>query len=225
MAALYIDFTKAKSLAGINDTLTDAIKDAITEWVENLKIKLILGTDFSSGSVTTSDPELHSISEFQDSIILKKFPVISVSRLRDNIRASSPKTLVENTDFAIDKNIGAIYIIRNTDNIYNDTIDISGYYFTTGINTVDVAYTYGWSDIPEDIKSFAIVYAAKILRMWSKFTNAGDTIEFSMGDYSEKVGQWDKVIDNQFDPIINESLIALKSKYKNYITLGASFKR
>lgn len=225
MAALYIDFDKAKVLSGISDTLTTAIKDAIVEWVENLKIKLLLGTDFNSKVISTSNPELYSIKDFQDSIVLKNFPIISVTRLRDNIRATSPTTLVENTDFVIDKATGTIYIIKNEDNITNGTLDVSGYYFTSGINTVDIAYVYGWSAIPDDVKSFATVYASKILRMWSKFANTGDVESFTMGDYSEKVGQWSKVVDSQFDPIINESIIALKSKYKNYITLGASFKR
>ena len=196
----YIDWDVATALSGVSDSLTADIKTAIEQWVEELKIKMTLGTDFASHTVSSDDPELYSVGDFQDSIILMHHPVISMIRVRDNIRASSPTTLVEGDDYTVDKKAGIIYLIPSSDVTVLTALDSDfqyGNYFTSGKNVVDVSYVYGFSSIPDDVIAYANVCAAKMIRMWSKFYNDNDIEGFTMGDYTERVGAWSKMLDSQ----------------------------
>lgn len=224
--ATYIDWDIAKSLSGIDDTLDDTIKSAISQWVEDIQIKLLLNADFSVTVVGSDNPEMYNIGEFQNAITLKNFPVISVSRVRDNIRATTPTTLVEDTNYTIVKETGTVFLIDSVkDNIVIGNDFANNNYFTEGINIVDVCYSYGYAAIPDDVKAYANMNAAKVLKLWSRLKNSGDVDSFTMGDYTEKIGMWGNSADSKFDPLIIAAQIALNSKYKNAVSLGAAFNR
>jgi len=220
----YVTWATASNLVGIDaSTLNANIKDAIIERVEYLEIEQLLGQGMLFDQVYTIDtniPELHSANDNQDFIVARNFPIVSVIRLRDNIHAtvtSSILTLVEHTNFEIQKDTGIIKLVRSlSDSLLMKKIE----FFTAGINTIDLCYTYGFDSVPNDIKAYADMLAAKIIKAWNQFYNLDGTESFQMGDYTEKVGEWFKHIDSQFDPHINRMLISLKSKYTNFMPLG-----
>ena len=215
----YIDFDVAIKLAGL--TLLDVndanLQEAIVNYVENLSIDAVFGRDFLMDEITTSNPELHNIGENQNTIITKHFPIISVTRLRTNIRAtvsSSVLTLTEHTNFEIDKNAGLIHLI-----IAEEMTDIMKTieYFVEGYNSTDVCYTYGYLTPPSDIIAYANIMAAKILRAYKNWEIdvSSNTISLTMGDYTEKVSDWARQMNDVYDTILNKSLLMLLNKYAN----------
>jgi hypothetical protein len=215
MSAIYITWSKAIGLSGKTETEIAAAKEIIIEWVEKIGIELFLGRDFAETIISTNDPELHNIGDNQDTIILKNFPVVSISRLRDNIQSSVAadiKTLIEHTDFEVDKDSGIVQLIKNSSNSIFSDCNCLGY-FTEGRNTVDVAYTHGFDTIPNDICAYADILAAKIISLWDNIVNKGGVESFRMADYEESIGNLLSNITTIFDNELNLMRIKLYSKY------------
>ena len=219
----YIDWDYASSVVGVSAAgLTDDVKDAIIQEVEWLMIDSILGGGMSFDKVYEVDsaaPELHSIGLQQSFIILKKFPVVSVTRLRDNIRSSvSVVTLTEGVDFEVNKDTGVINLVNSEQGSLANVVS----FFTKGHSTVDVSYVYGFSSVPNDIKAFANLLAAKSIKSWYLFDNGDVSGSFTMGDYTEKVGEWSRQLADRFGPTISMALSSLKAKYSNIVPIGTT---
>ena len=225
LTAKYIDWDIAGGgVAGLSDIsiLTTDLKDSIIQRVEILKIEAGLNRDFAQGTVAIGDPELHSPGDNQDFLILNNFPVIAVTRLRDNIQAtvaSSIITLIEHTNFEIEKEKG---IIRLIPDVFDSTIMKQISEFTAGYNTVDVCYTYGYASAPGDICAFANLLAGKLIRMWYEkmyeSSGAEDYEEIEMGDYSKKVGKLYQLVYKQYKDELDEQWMNLRTKYGNFVT-------
>ena len=215
----YIDWSKAITLSGVTEVdVTDAVKNAIADWIERVGIELELGQPlgFDSGEITVSDPELKTIVELQDTIILDHFPIITVTRLRDNIRATNANnilTLVEETNFEIDKESG---IIKLTGELSDSNLMRKIEVFTVGWNTVDVAYTYGFATIPNYLRAFATLVATKALKVWNIISNNSTDFQMlKMGDYTKQYGKMaDRFSLLQID--IDRAKLVLRSKLGNF---------
>jgi len=210
----YITWATAVALSGKTEVdLTDSVKNAIVDYVETIGIELFLNRDFSLHEITISNPELHSPDKYQDNIMLKHYPVVTITRLRDNIHASLEAditTLVEHANFEVQKDNGIIKLIYDSDDELIEPI----VFFTSGTNTVDVAYTYGYSTPPDDIKAFANLLAAKIIKIWEFMDGSSNMVSYKMGNYEEKFNEIIiKGVDSQIDNLINTSKIKLLSKY------------
>jgi len=225
LTASYIDWEDACYMVGADPTAIDNIKDPIIQWVETLGIELELGRDistaFQENTVSSSDPELHSIErDDQDTLIAKHFPIISVTRLRDNIQASNSNnilTLTEHTNFEIEKETG---LIRLTGELQDSNLMKKIEFFTQGYNTVDLCYVWGFTSIPNDVKAFANLMAAALLRQYDKMVASGESAglkRLQMGDYEEEVGDMYKNAQNEFMASVKLSSYRLKSKYGNYV--------
>lgn len=222
--AKYIDWTKVEAVTGLTSaTLTSDIKAIIEQQVEILGIDLAFGQEFSaSHTVGTSDPEIKSIRDSNQSVIvLNNMPIISVARLRDNIQDANPTVLVEGTDFLVEKRTGVIKLMSWYD---PSTKEWYQNHFTFGTNTVDVAYVYGRTSVPADIIAYANMIATMSVKQWKTlFANASaGTPDFEqMGDYqrrnaSNTIGQIAGIAKEISDPI----LLKLKEKYLNMVEEG-----
>lgn len=207
----YINWTNVLNLARIS-SLEDEVKTAIEEWVESIGIDIELGRNFLSNEIATDSPEIHSINDdYVNSIILKNYPVIEITRLRDNINADNTSdivTLEEHTNFEVELEKGIIHIV----DAFGSTIMPMKTYFTKGINTVDVAYTYGYLSVPDDIIAFADLIAVRVSKIWNDvFGEKG--VDFKMGDYEEKLSQYYKKNKSVFDDQLDIVKIKLMTKY------------
>ncbi len=214
MAAKYIDWTIVKGITGLTDTeLTSAVKASIENLVEILGIDALFGRDFGMHTIDTSNPELHNIDyEYARTLIVRNFPVISIERLRDNIQDATPTILVEHDDFEVDKRTGMI--VLSFDATLGNDVSLHTY-FTKGVNTVDVAYTYGFTSVPSDIVAYANMLAAKVCSFWKRLLYSNGIPDYEqMGDYQRRFTNQFNSIDQFYDPIIKNVLFSLKSKYQ-----------
>ena len=213
MSAKYITWETAVALSGKSIVdLNDNIKNAIVDYVETIGIELFLGRDFTSHDITIINPELHSPNSNQQSIILKNYPVISITRLRDNIHVSlesSISTLVEHVNFEVIKDTGIIKLIYDSDEEIIEPI----LFFTSGTNTVDVAYTYGFETPPDDIKAFANLLASKIIKLWEYMDGTTNLKSYKMANYEQRVIDIVKSVDSGIDYLIKNAKVKLLSKY------------
>lgn len=217
--ARYINWDRAAAIVDkFESDLSTNLKDAIILQVEDLMIDAKFGIKFDTEyTISTSDPEKHSPLDKQTTLVLKNFPVTSVTRLRDNVLATNSVnilTLIEHTNFEVRKSSGIIELIEDvSDSNLMKKIE----WFTPGVNTVDVAYKYGFSSVPNDIQAFANFLAAKVIKQWDQYDSGQDVEEYTMGDYKEKVGSYLREIDSRFDREIKSMSYALNNKYLNMV--------
>ena len=181
--AEYVDADKAAAIAGVASTY---VTSTLQEWVRG-RIDLELGRDFqSTGEVTTSDPEVHTIKDsYMDSIQTKNFPILAVSRLRDNILSDNVLTLNE-VNYHIEKESGIILLKYDARAVNTGVTRID--YFTKGVGTVDIAYTYGFASVPSEVQTLANWMAAMLAKFayTEGLIGSGVTTEVTIGDYKEK---------------------------------------
>ena len=217
----YITWSRACSLAGIVESDLNADeKEAIDDWVEEVGINLEFGCDsFSITSrIATVNSEIHNIdSDNQKALILDHSPVVSVERLRDNIRTTTPTELIEDDQFIIDKKAGIIKLIDFWETGNSQSLSSMQNCFTKGAGMVDVAYTYGYAAVPNDIKAYATMLAAKAILVMKSFAGSVGFASFKMGDYTENLGSLYKQNADFLDSSIETAKMKLRTKYGNMV--------
>lgn len=171
------DITQNSEIA-FKDALK-ALRFATTE-VNNLT-----NSSFKSNSITTANWEYHDGNDSSDNVYFTEHaPLISVSQL-DITQSSSGvgpsdatwTTLVEGDDFTVDKDEGRIVIIDESK-------------FPEKRNDgVRIAYSWGYSTIPESIRFLATLLAARNLVRGGKLKSAavGRELTTILADVNEQV--------------------------------------
>jgi len=211
----YIEWDKI--LKDDSSTVSTEFK-AIAEQLVKTMLLSVFNSDFEKHTISTSSPELHDIGNNQATLILKNFPVITFTELKDNVRDDDNVTaLVENTDFVVDYTCGIVKIAP--------TIEASNLLrrittFTVGPAMVSVAYVYGYESIPDDIQGFINVWASQLYKTFQKtFQNINDAVEIEMADYRKKIGTVAQSL-LATNTYVMSMLPGLKSNYANYVELG-----
>lgn len=147
-------------------------------------------------------------------IQLTHYPVISVTLFRDNQRDSNYTDLVEDTDFAVDKEAGIIELIRDDWNILKGSTSL-----TVGTKTVKITYTWGYESIPDSISIFADSMLAWIVETKEsidnmKTSNGAILSKVNIGDYAEAYSTNNKQIDGKYKDILGSLTEHLIQRYK-----------
>lgn len=215
----YVDW----DLVAGDGTIPSASDKAIIEQQVGVFLIATFGQDFLEHSVLVSDSELHTIGVNQNFIIAKNFPIISIQKLKDNIVNNiSPTELTEGENFTVRKCSGLITLIQPIDGINNLENFGDRFYFTQGVNSVSLAYTYGFVTLPTDIQGLVNISASFLYKAIKKSSSSGDFTEIEMGDFRKKVGQG-KITDSVSlyeNGLINTMIPMLRSKYGNFVSLG-----
>ncbi len=208
----YVTASKAASLAGVEVAYITA---ELIEWVDAW-IDTYFGRDFESHEISTNDPEIHDIIDYdtQSTIRLtaKNFPIQTVTRLRDNINSTSPAT-INALNYRIDKEAGIVILYYNNTSAASGITQIAS--FTTGIAAVDLCYTYGFATVPNEVEALANYIAAKIAH--ANYVQAqltpGEVSEVQIGNYSETTS-YDMTFRKVYDKYREEIYIMLKALHK-----------
>ena len=166
------------------------IKEAWRDWAKTI-IDQECRHDFYSHNVGT---EVHDIDrDDQDTVILRHWPPISVTRLRDSINGvtSSAPTTIASGHYHI-YNDGRLRLVSDAYSV-----------FTKGPVNVDVQYTYGYSEVPSDVRMLANMLVAFRAQVWLLEQEAAGSGAFGakkivMADYEETFGQDLKIIESKF---------------------------
>src|SRR5574340_170105 len=158
--SFYGDAIKAAELAGVDQSaITAKMQESINNWI----ISNIKWDGFEPASASDI-VEYHDIRKSnQNELILKHFPVISISEVIDGCYTDIQKTLVAETDYVFDSETGIIQLIgRGSDILVNENVSgysVNPYFhpasFIQGFKSVKVSYKYGFSSVPAVIKEIA----------------------------------------------------------------------
>lgn len=189
--------TQAESLAGtISGTVTIAMQDFINSWIdENIR---------QDGFVVLSADEYYDIQRSgQTELLLKHFPVITVTSIEDGCQNTTPESLVENEDYVVDKDTGIVQLLYSYSSIG----------FEVGANQVRVKYSYGYSAVPSDIYQIATMMAAKWAKIRDQQTDADGLKQVKIGDYQETRDISFMGIKSEFDDLLDPMVKKAKAKY------------
>ncbi len=201
--SFYGDKTESASLAGVAiGNITDAMEDQINNWID-VKIR-------PKGFVQLSATEYYDIrKDGQNELILKNFPVISVTTLTNEARATTPK-VVDSTNFVCDLDSGIIQLDgANAQNNAENIIDA----FAKGFNSVKVEYTYGYTAVPSDIENLATLLMAKWVKIRDEQGTSDGLKSVSAGDYKETFDLQFMGVKSEYDEMITDFLKLAKAKY------------
>ena len=137
-----ITLSDYKTSEGIQSTKDDTKLELLIDSVSQL-VKTYCGSsivDFYSSAKT----EVVTVNWASNIIQLTECPIVVISSVkeRDSL-SSSYTTLVENTDY---------YVEKSTDSIYRTTSSGSTKNWEIGPGSVEVQYTAGYEDCPSDLK-------------------------------------------------------------------------
>ncbi len=148
-------------------------------------------------------------------IQLHKFPVISITTLRDNQRGSNPEDLVEDTDFTVDKQAAILKLIKDDFNILKGSTTL-----TVGTKTVKVTYTYGYETTPNAVKLFADWYLAWLTEVKKSLdnmkSNGAILSRVQVGDYAEAYSTNNRSIDSKYKSVLADMSFVLVRKYQTW---------
>lgn len=206
MPESYASIANAAALSGLAESdINSTQKNSVDEFVE-----LMLGRSFTSAQHT----QYYDIEGSEKTLQLPHWPLISVTRFRDNQRETSYTDLVEDTDFTVDKQAGLVKLIQDDFNILKGSA-----YLTVGTKTVAITYNWGYSSIPNDVKLFAdwmlawIAEQKKVMGA-SKTTGGAVLKRVQMGDYSEAYGVGSTEVDKKYKETLSGMSSMLIGKYK-----------
>jgi hypothetical protein len=139
-------------------TITSAMVDG---WISDaeLDVELLTGQVYTSTSITSSAYEYHSYDGTRV-VKLDKYPVISITSLEyeENGHSSTTESWVSlfegrgsDKNFLLFKDVGAIKLHPNTTSNWP----------TVGDKNLRVAYVYGHTSVPRNIKEYVVKVAAK----------------------------------------------------------------
>lgn len=203
----YCTAANAAAVSGIN--ASDIVAYQMTS-VNNF-IELLLNRNFG---ITNSFTDYFDGQSNQKHIQLSHYPVIAVTSFIDNQRGTTTTTLVEDTDFAVDKQAGIIELIRDDWNILKGSTSL-----TVGTKTVKIIYTYGYSSIPAEITLFAdwlLAWIAEVKNILGATRTADGAILKSaqIGDYREAYSVENKTIDTKYKDFLAKMTELVIQKYR-----------
>lgn len=145
------------------DTLLQVYINAITDIFNSYCWRVF-------GEVKTVTQLMDIEGEYEDRVILKYFPVITVTAVTDNydIVAKTGSALVEGSDYFVYKSVGEIRCAPES-------------YFSQGLQKLKVNYTAGSSTVADEIKFAAYM---QIQYMWKNARGSEGKISETIGDYS-----------------------------------------
>jgi hypothetical protein len=204
--AFYGDIDKIVELAKgsvTSDDVTDSIQNYINSWIdENIY-------DAGFGEAQNASEFYDIKNDDQTELILRNFPVISLTSLSDNYQ-SDDAVLVNSDCYVVDNDSGILQLVTAYKTISgNDVIS----YFTKGINSIQVIYTYGYRNVPNIIKSIANLMTARWLQIEEQQASADGLKSVSIGDYKESFDSTFINVKSRFDDSLNSMLLKAKGKF------------
>lgn len=200
----YGNVSEASTLSGVVEAdITIFMQQSINNWID-LNIR-----EYGFGKNDVSD-EYHSIfNTEQKELILEKFPVISKDSLSivDNVNSNTPINVDEDC-YHIDLQSGIVQIIP----VQNSTVQTINY-FTKGIHSVKVDYSYGYESVPDDISKIATLLIAKWTKIKNTNADADGLKSLKAGDYSETKDLDFMLIKSEFDEELLPMIKQAKIKY------------
>lgn len=183
--SFYGSKTEAAALAGVDETeITEAKENQINSYIDTI-------LRFEGFDSNTATEYYDILKDNQNELVLKNFPIISITSLTNEASSDDPKE-IDNDSFVTDNESGILQLI-NTKTVSGNAIS----YFAKGFNTVKVVYEYGYNSVPNDIEKFATLLMARYLEMENILSDAGVLKSIKIGNYSETYNtseqtQWDK---------------------------------
>jgi len=183
--------SKAEVVELVEGVTVDDIKETWRDWAKTI-IDQECQHDFYANDAGT---EVHDIDrDDQDTVILRHWPVLSVTRLRDCINGvtSSTPTTISSDHYHVYTADGRIRLVSDT---YS--------YFTKGPVNVDVQYTYGYTEVPSDVRMLANMLVAFRAQVWlleeeQASVSALGVKSIVMADYEATFGQDLKMVESKF---------------------------
>lgn len=181
---------KSEVVEFVEGVTVDDIKEGWRDWAKTI-IDQECQHDFYAHDAGT---EVHDIDrDYQDTVILRHWPTITVTRLRDGVNGvtSSTPTTISSDHY----------------HVYHDarlSLVSSAYScFSKGRVNVDVQYTYGYTEVPGDVvmlANFLVAFRAQVwlLEKESEEKGAFGAKKIVMADYEETFGQDLKMIESKF---------------------------
>lgn len=188
----YSDKTKAVNLAGVTALdIIDEMQEIVDAWIDSN----IRSDGFSEAKTITEYYDIDKMT--QSEIVLKHFPVLSVTELVDSAQSDTP-VILETGTFHLDSETGMIKL-KN----YVGKINFSQF-FTKGLASVKVTYIYGYTTPPDIIVKIATFMLAKWAKMKKNQTtgDVGNLKSVKIGDYSESYDLEFLNIKSEFDDIL-----------------------
>ena len=182
--------SKSEVVEFVEGVTVDDIKEGWRDWAKTI-IDQECQHDFYAHDAGT---EVHDINrDDQDTVILRHWPTITVTRLRDGVNGvtSSTPTTISSDHY----------------HVYRDArlslVSASYSCFTKGRVNVDVQYTYGYTEVPSDVRMLANFLVAFRAQVWLLEKEAEEKGAFGarkivMADYEETFGQDLRIIESKF---------------------------
>lgn len=183
--------------------VTVAIQNVITNWIDEHVYEAGFGENISAD-------EYYDIkNDNQTELMLKNFPVISISSIINDSQSDSAVT-VNSDSYVVDNDTGIVQLITAVISAVDDTYINS---FTKGFNSVRVQYEYGFGDVPEVIRQLANLLTAKWIKTKDVQAQADGLKSVSIGDYKETFDSNFTSVKSEYDDMITSLLNKAKSKY------------
>lgn len=205
--SFYSDKTKAVNLTGVDSSvIVDEMQETIDMWI-NTNIK------WDGFNDTKTVTEFYNVDKLlQSEIVLKHFPIISVTEIVDNAQSDTPKTLSADS-YTYDSESGIVQL-KNYVNEYDDGT-YSIHYFTKGKSAIKITYKYGYNNVPDVIVKLATLLLAKWAKIKSVKIDTGDDNlkSVKIGNYTENYDLGFMSIKSEFDSIIEPMIKRVQEYY------------
>jgi hypothetical protein len=201
--SFYGNSIDATGLAGtVIADISSEMEEIVNNWIDS-KIR-------PEGFTQLSATEYYDIrKDDQDELVLKNFPVISITTLTNEARATTPK-VIDSSNYVCDLDSGIIQLDgANASNNAENIIEA----FAKGFNSVKVEYDYGYASVPGDIVKLATLLLAKWSKIKSEQATSNGLKSVSAGDYKETFDLEFMGVKSEFDEMITELFRLAKIKY------------
>jgi len=217
-ASLRTEYFEVVAAGAVSYSAPYDAKDEVVELVEGLTesdiqgtwrdwakvcIDLECGHDFYSHD---SDTEYYDIVDSQSVLLLRNYPVLALTQLRDNVNGiytQTPTTIDD--DYHLESEAGIITLLGGTQS-----------YFTTGKANADVEYTYGYSSTPVEVRMLAnmlVAFRAQIYLLEKNGESIFGLQSLQIADYRETFGQDLGPIKAKLVDDIKRMMLLVKRKY------------
>lgn len=204
--------SKAEVVELVEGITVGDIKETFRDWAKTI-IDQECGHDFYAHDAGT---ELHDIErDDMTTLIPRHWPVISVTRLRDSVNGvvSSASATIGSDHYHVYDD-GRIRLVSAT---YT--------YFTEGDVNVDVQYTYGYTEVPSEVRMLADFLVAFRMQIWLLEQEQDSKGVFGarkivMADYEETFGQDLRMIESKFGDSITGGAKRMMQKVKDKYGYG-----
>jgi len=206
--SFYSDKTKASNLSGVDETLIlDEMQESIDIWINtNIKWTGFLDTE--------SRVEYYDIKKInQTELVLKHFPVVSISEIIDNAKSSDAEIL-NTLSYTVDNESGVVQLLNivPTDEDGHYTIK----YFTPGASSVKISYISGFASVPDIIVKLATLMLAKWAKIKGIQADGGDLEGIKsvrIGNYTETYDLTFLNIRSEFDTMLDPMIKRVQAYY------------